>query len=111
MESMPQANVPSDVWIAVLGRRDTPADGIADYCAHLAHALGKCGIELRLSRVDWVGCTWLGALRNLLRESKDWRGKWILLQYTALGWSRRGFPVAALLPLVILRLKGARCAT
>jgi glycosyltransferase involved in cell wall biosynthesis len=111
MESMPQANVPSDVWIAVLGRRDTPADGIADYCAHLAHALGKRGIELRPSRVDWVGCAWLGALRNLLRESKDWRGKWILLQYTALGWSRRGFPVGALLPLVILRLKGARCAT
>lgn len=95
----------------MLGRRDTPADGVADYCAHLAHALGKRGIELRLSRVDWVEHAWLGALRDLFRESKVWHGKWILLQYTALGWSRRGFPVGALLALVILRLHGARCAT
>jgi glycosyltransferase involved in cell wall biosynthesis len=110
MESMPKENAPSDVWIALLGRRDTPADGIADYCANLGHALAKRGIELRLARVDWVQRAWLGALQDLFRESKDWRGKWILLQYTALGWSRRGIPVGALVPLVILRLRGARCA-
>ena len=45
-----------------------------------------------------------------VRESAAWRGQWVLLQYTALGWSRRGFPIAALLAVAILRLRGARCA-
>lgn len=35
---------------------------------------------------------------------------WILPQYTALGWSKRGFPVGALACAAILRLRGARCA-
>ncbi len=108
---MPKANVPADVWIALLGRRDTPADGIADYCANLGRALENHGIELQLARVEWSDNGWLSALRNLFRESRNWRGKWVILQYTALAWSRRGFPVGALVSFVILHLRGARCAT
>lgn len=108
---MPKANVPADVWIALLGRRDTPADGIADYCANLGRALENHGIELQLARVEWANNGWLSALRNLFRESRKWRGKWVILQYTALAWSRRGFPVGALVSFVILHLRGARCAT
>jgi hypothetical protein len=110
MESMLKANDPGEVWFALLGRRDMPADGVADYCARLRDALAKKGIELRLARVDWVGHSWLYALRILWREKHNWYGKWVILQYTAMGWSRRGFSAGALLALAVLRIGGARCA-
>jgi glycosyltransferase involved in cell wall biosynthesis len=107
---MPKANAPAETWIALLGRRDVPADGIADYCAHLQQALEPHGIALQLARVEWPSLGWLAALRDLGRESQGWRGKWVILQYTAMAWSRRGFPVGALVSAAILRLRGARCA-
>ncbi|MFZ3216183.1 MAG: glycosyltransferase [Candidatus Acidiferrales bacterium] len=107
---MPKANAPSNIWIALLGRRDVPADGVTDYCEHLGLALARHGIELRLARVEWSRDSWPRALRTLFRESKTWRGNWVVLQYTALAWSRRGFPVGGLLSLAILRFRGARCA-
>jgi glycosyltransferase involved in cell wall biosynthesis len=107
---MPKANAPAETWIALLGRRDVPADGIADYCAHLQHALEPHSIALQLARVEWPKLGWLAALRKLLRESKSWRDNWVILQYTALAWSQRGFPIGALLSVAILRLRGARCA-
>jgi glycosyltransferase involved in cell wall biosynthesis len=110
MASMPKANAPAEPWIALLGRRDVPADGIADYCAHLRKALETHGIALQIARVEWANGGWLRALRNLFRESRDWRGQWVILQYTAMAWSRRGFPIGALLSFAILRLHGARCA-
>src|SRR5579863_1363506 len=110
MASMPKANAPAEMWIALLGRRDVPADGIADYCAHLQQALEPHGVALQLARVEWPSTGWLAALRNLSRESKSWRDKWVILQYTALAWSQHGFPIGALLSVAILRLHGARCA-
>lgn len=107
---MSKTDIPTEVWIALLGRRDKPSDGVADYCAHLRPALEKHGIELRLARVEWRNGGWRKALLNLFRESRGWRGKWVILQYTALGWSRRGFPIGALVSVAILRLHGARCA-
>jgi glycosyltransferase involved in cell wall biosynthesis len=98
------------MWIALLGRRDIPADGIADYCAHLQQALEPHGVALQLARAEWPNNGWLAALRNLSRESRSWRDKWVILQYTALAWSRRGFPLGALLSAAILRLRGVRCA-
>jgi glycosyltransferase involved in cell wall biosynthesis len=38
-----------------------------------------------------------------------WRGRWVLLQYTTLAWSRRGFPLQAPRILSVLRKSGARC--
>src|SRR5271156_3227860 len=110
MASMPKANAPAELWIALLGRRDVPADGVADYCAHLRHALKPHGVALQLAGVEWLNGGWLAALRNLSRESKSWRDKWVILQYTALAWSQRGFPIGALFAFAILRLRGARCA-
>jgi glycosyltransferase involved in cell wall biosynthesis len=107
---MPKANAAPEPWIALLGRRDIPADGIADYCAHLQQALESHGVELQLARVEWPDGGWLAALHNLSRESKSWRDKWVILQYTALAWSQRGFPIGALLSVALLRLRGARCA-
>ncbi len=96
--------------IALLGRRDTPVDGVEDYCAFLGEALWRRGVQLTRVRVNWVDQGWLVALRRLRREAAEWRGRWVLLQYTALGWSGRGFPFWALIVLRTLRRSGARTA-
>jgi hypothetical protein len=96
--------------IALLGRRDTPTDGVSDYCESLSRALSKHGLEMQAARVSWDKLGWFRALWDLFRESRTWRGQWIVLQYTAMAWSRRGFPVGALVSVVILKIRGARCA-
>jgi glycosyltransferase involved in cell wall biosynthesis len=101
----------STTWIALLGRKDDPADGITDYCQQLAKSAAKRGIDVRLVRVEWAKQGWISALKNLLQQSKNWRGMWVLPQYAAMGWSGRGFPVGALATVAILRMRGARCAT
>lgn len=97
-----------ETWIALLGRRDTPTDGIEDYCTFLGRALATRGIELKLTRVPWTDGGWVRALRQLSRECGAWRGRCVLMQYTAFMWSRRGFPVGALIVLALLRRGGAR---
>jgi glycosyltransferase involved in cell wall biosynthesis len=97
-------------WIALLGRRDSPTDGIEDYCTFLGRALARRGVELKIVRVNWDETGWYRALRRLSRDSVGWRGNWVLLQYTALSWSRRGFPVGILAAQEILCRRGARCA-
>jgi glycosyltransferase involved in cell wall biosynthesis len=104
------AGVPTKIWIALLGRRDTPVDGVEDYCTFLGKALEATGIELKQARVPWMESGWIGGLRWLAQESTSWGGKWVIVQYTALSWSRRGFPFAALAVLAILRSAGAQVA-
>jgi glycosyltransferase involved in cell wall biosynthesis len=111
MASTQKENVPTEKWIALLGRKDVPADGIADYCGYLGQNLAKHDIELEVVRVEWVERGWLGALAELTRRSKGWPGIWVLPQYTAMGWSNRGFPIGALACAAILRLRGVRCGT
>src|SRR5271156_812435 len=110
MGSTQKENARAETWIALLGRKDVPADGIADYCECLGQNLAKRGIELKPVRIEWVQRGWLRALRDLWRESKDWRGSWVLLQFTALGWSNHGFPGGALACTAILRFRRAKCA-
>jgi glycosyltransferase involved in cell wall biosynthesis len=95
--------------IALLGRRDEPTDGVADYCKFLAPALLKHNIELEVARVPWAERGWSQAMRWLSSESRKWTGEWVLLQYNALAWSRRGFPVRARRVLKLLQRRGARC--
>jgi glycosyltransferase involved in cell wall biosynthesis len=109
MASTPKANAPTEKWIALLGRRDMPTDGVEDYCTFLSQALLHRGVELKKVRVQWNEKGWTAAIRKLWRESGDWCGNWVLLQYTALGWSRRGFPIPALIVLRVLRRRAARC--
>jgi glycosyltransferase involved in cell wall biosynthesis len=97
-------------WIALLGRPDSPTDGVADYCAFLARALEARGIQMSIARVRWAEDGWFNGLRELWRRSAEWRGQWVILQYTALAWSRRGFPFAAVVVIAILRRRGVRCA-
>ena len=94
--------------IALLGRRDTPTDGLEDYCTFLGEALSRRGVELQKFRVDCAEKGWTRALLQLWREAGKWRGQWVLLQFTSLAWSRRGFPFAALAALLIVRSRGAR---
>jgi glycosyltransferase involved in cell wall biosynthesis len=101
---------PSQQWIALLGCRNEPADGVEDYCTFLGRALAPRGVTLEQVRVKWDKQGWLGALRQLQRDSASWRGKRVILQYTALAWSRRGFPLGALKTLAVLRRSGAHCA-
>jgi glycosyltransferase involved in cell wall biosynthesis len=97
-------------WIALLGRRDDPADGVEDYCKFLGQALARHGVRLDVVRVPWAERGWRQSLCWLDGESRTWQADWILMQYTALGWSRRGFPFGALRVLRVLRRRGARCA-
>ena len=96
--------------VALLGRDDKPTDGVADYCSFLGEALARRGVEFKLARVCWAEDGWWRALRRLRGQSGEWRGKWVLLQYTALGWSRRGFPFGVVVALSIVRRHGARCS-
>ncbi|MGH9682883.1 MAG: glycosyltransferase family 4 protein [Candidatus Acidiferrales bacterium] len=109
-ESTPRGNAPIKSWIALLGCKDEPADGVEDYCVFLGRALEKRGVRLERVRVPWRERGWLSALRELWREASAWYGRWVLLQYTALSWSRRGFPIGILAALAILKRRGVRCA-
>jgi glycosyltransferase involved in cell wall biosynthesis len=82
--------------IALLGRRDDPTDAVEEYCTYLGDALGQYGFDLELVRVPWAEKGWRAALGELQERSTAWRGAWVLLQYTALSWSRRGVPYGAL---------------
>ena len=94
--------------IALLGRKDAPTDVVAQYCSYLAEALRARGISLAIERVAWEERGWTRALRSLRRRAKGWRGMWVLVQYTALSWSARGFPLRLSRVLHILKRAGLR---
>lgn len=96
-------------WIALMGRRDEPTDGVADYCAFLAKALSRSGVGLEPMHVSWDRDGWLPALRKLRRESKNWRGNTVLVQYTGMAWSRRGFPIGVTAVIRALKRRRLSC--
>lgn len=62
------------------------------------------------SEIRWDERGWFAALVKLWRESRAWRDRWVVFHYTALMWSRRGFPFALPIILKILKLRGCRTA-
>ena len=96
--------------IGLLGRTDAPTDALEDYCNWLKRALEQQGQPMEILRVPWATLGWLRGLKWLWRETSNWQGKWVLLQYTALGWSQRGFPLGAAITIWIARHHGAKCA-
>lgn len=96
-------------WIALMGRRDEPTDGVEDYCAFLARALSQCGVDLQPVHISWDKEGWLSALIRLRRESRKWHESSVLIQYTGMAWSRRGFPLGIVAAVKILRRSGIRC--
>jgi glycosyltransferase involved in cell wall biosynthesis len=96
--------------IAILGRQDTPTDAVEEYCNYLGEALQAQGYDLKIERVPWEKHGWTAALRGLRRRARRLRGMWVLVQYTALAWSVRGFPMRFLRILKTLKAAGARVA-
>jgi glycosyltransferase involved in cell wall biosynthesis len=96
--------------VALLGARDTPTDAIEDYCHWLGKALANRGVALERCRVDWPALGWRRALGELESAAAQWRGRWVLLQYTPLSWSRRSVPRRLPRILRMLRRAGARSA-
>jgi glycosyltransferase involved in cell wall biosynthesis len=109
MASTPEANDLTRL-IFLLGRRDAPTDGVQDYCEYLSQSLKRRGIQSEIARVDWFLEGWVHALRKLWDQSASWQGACVILQYTALNWSARGFPLGILAVLWIVRHRGIRCA-
>jgi glycosyltransferase involved in cell wall biosynthesis len=99
-----------DHIITLLGRRDQPTDAVEEYCRYLGDALQAHYYDLKMERVDWAGRGWAAALRSLRRRAREWRGAWVLVQYTALAWSARGFPLRLARVLKTLKAAGARVA-
>src|SRR6202166_4952562 len=96
--------------MAILGRREEPADGVHDYCCYLRHALANEGVNLTLTQVRWAEIGRKASRQELLKAVSGKQNAFFLLQYTALSWSRRGFWVPCVGILKILRKNGARCA-
>jgi glycosyltransferase involved in cell wall biosynthesis len=94
--------------IALLGRPDAPTDAVEEYCRYLREALLAEDFELVIERVAWSERGWTRALSSLRRRAKGWRGAWVLVQYTALAWSARGFPLRLPQVLKILKSVGIR---
>jgi glycosyltransferase involved in cell wall biosynthesis len=93
---------------ALLGRRDQPTDAVEEYCRYLGDALLAHYYDLKIERVDWAERGWTAALRSLGQRARGWRGEWVLVQYTALAWSARGFSLRFLRVLKTLHAAGVR---
>jgi len=96
--------------IAVLGRRDQPTDGVEDYCTFLGQALAARGITMDIVRISPATGGRFTPLHKLWQLLRGQRGRWVLVQYTALAWSHRGFPWLFLFVLWLLRIRQARIA-
>ena len=99
-----------DSWTALLGRQDFPTDGVRDYVRFLTEALAAQGHGLQVVRVAWATNGWLRELYRLWQTLREQPGRWVLVQYTALAWSRRGFAGLFVVVLSLLRIRGMRVA-
>ena len=94
--------------LALTGPRDPISDGVWDYCSRLASALRPRDIDMETYAVNWNKRGWLATLATLRRSLATARKDWVLLQYTAMGWSRRGFPFGAVAAAIAAKRSGAR---
>jgi len=97
-----------NLLIALLGRKDEPTDAVEEYCHYLGDALRSHDFQLEIRRVPWQVHGWPEALHTLRLQAARWRHTWVLVQYTALGWSAHAFPLGFLRVPKILKLAGAR---
>src|SRR6202011_524111 len=96
--------------IALLGRKDEPTDAVEEYCRYLGTALEEDDFAMQIRRVPWEKHGWGEALNALELQAADWCGTWVLVQYTALAWSARGFPQKFIGVMRALKEAGARIA-
>jgi glycosyltransferase involved in cell wall biosynthesis len=91
--------------ILLRGRGEHPTDGVQDYCRLLSQALAARGYEWEVVKMPWPETGWLRSLGWLWRESERWKRQRVLIQYTALAWSRRGFPLRLLTVFWLLKIR------
>ncbi|MGB7498205.1 MAG: glycosyltransferase [Candidatus Acidiferrum sp.] len=96
--------------VAVLGWRDEPTDAVEEYCQYLGAALSKYDIDLKTVRVRWREEGWQKGVKELTDRIRSSDITWFLVQYTALGWSRRGFPLRVLRVVSAIKKSRKRCA-
>jgi hypothetical protein len=96
--------------VALLGKRDEPTDALEDYCRYLGDALQVREVQLTVKRVPWEKIGWPRALAELRTSAAAWKDTWVIVQYTALAWSSRGFPRKVLRVLRMLNSFDARTA-
>jgi len=94
--------------MALLGRRDEPTDAVEEYCKHFGSALEAHGFRVEIRRIPWELQGWPHAIDDLRLEVASWCNTWVFVQYTALAWSARGFPIRFLRLLRILHSVRAR---
>ncbi len=95
--------------VALLGRRDEPTDAVEEYCQYLGSALEAQGVSFELERFPWCELGWRKAFAEMDRQAKRWKNDWVLIQYTALAWSRRGFPARVLSLVQFFQKHSVRC--
>jgi glycosyltransferase involved in cell wall biosynthesis len=67
-------------------------------------------LKLEIVRIRWDQVGMRASLRQLSKRIGDSQDSWFLLQYTALGWSNRGFPARAVRTMKYLKARNACCA-
>jgi hypothetical protein len=92
----------------LLGRKDEPTDAIEEYCRYLGSALQAYNFQFDIRGVPWELYGWSDALHALNLQAERWGGTSVLVQYTALAWSLRGFPWRILGVLKVLKSAGVR---
>ena len=98
----------STYCVALLGRKDEPTDAIEEYSRYLGRALQAHDIQVEIIRIPWEIRGWTSALRDLEYQAARWHGAVVLIQYTALSWSSRGFPWRVLQLMKALKSVGVR---
>lgn len=100
--------------VAILGQRDEPTDAVEEYCQYLGEALKDEGFEIEIIRVRWNELGHAASMQELRERIRDAqnesRNDWFLLQYTAMAWSRRGFPLRIVRFMKFLKQQEVRCA-
>jgi hypothetical protein len=94
----------------VVGRRDQPVDGVWDYAFRVAESLRTHGVSAGVMAVPWNETGWLRALLAFFRDLERSGRTRVVLQVTHLAWSRRGFSLPMLLPLLAAKLARLRVA-
>ena len=67
------------------------------------------GVPFELERFPWYELGWRKAFAEMDPKAGVWKNDWILIQYTALAWSRRGFPTRILSLIRFFRKHCIRC--
>jgi glycosyltransferase involved in cell wall biosynthesis len=64
---------------------------------------------LEIARVEWAELGWPASLRKFRQQLENPGNTCFILQYTALAWSRRGFPLRVLRLAQLLKRLKSRC--